>query len=407
MVKKKTRVIAIIPARGGSKSIPRKNIKRLGGFPLIAYSIAAARNTKSVDRVIVTTDDDEIAGIAKKFGAEVPFKRPPQLADDTARDLPVFQHALDWLAKNERSHPEIIVQLRPTSPLRPPGCVERAVNLILKTPDTDSIRSVTHAGQNPYKMWRIVNGQLESLLQTAFHEPYNMPRQELPSTYWQTGHIDVIRTRVIRAKKSMSGDIILPYFVDTPYVLDLDTPEQWEYAEYVLRRKNLDIVRPVQPHSLSLDRIKLFVSDFDGVMTDNTVYLSQDGKETVACSREDGMGLSLLQKKGIPFVVLSTEKNPVVARRCEKLCIPCYQGISEKSKALSEIASEYRVGFQEILFLGNDINDLKALRKAGIAVAPADAHPQVLAEASIVLQKKGGKGAVRELCDLILNTKGA
>ena len=122
--------VAIVPARGGSKSIPRKNIRLLRGVPLLAYSIEAGLRARLVDRVIVSTDDEEIAGIARAWGADVPFLRPAAIADDDTPDLPVFQHVVDWLEANAGGLPEILVQLRPTSPLRSPDCVDGAIELL-------------------------------------------------------------------------------------------------------------------------------------------------------------------------------------------------------------------------------------------------------------------------------------
>ncbi len=148
-------VLAIIPARGGSKSIPRKNIKPLAGHPLVAYSIAAALQAKCVTRTIVSTDDEEIAAVARQYGAETPFLRPAEFAQDHTTDLPVFQHALAWLAESEAYVPDIVVQLRPTSPIRPPDCVDQAVKILIEHPGIDSVRGVVPSGQNPFKMWRI------------------------------------------------------------------------------------------------------------------------------------------------------------------------------------------------------------------------------------------------------------
>lgn len=236
-------IVAIIPARGGSKSIPKKNIKMLGRHPLIAYSIAAGLRSKHIDRVIVSTDDKEIAAVSRKYGAEVPFKRPPKLAADATPDLPVFQHTIRWLASREQYHADIIVQLRPTSPLRPKFCVDDAIKTLVKS-RADSVRCVTPAGENPFKMWRIANNQLIPLLQSSLHEPYNMPRQKLPVTYWQTGHVEVIRRDTIMRKHSMTGNKILPKIIDGKYAIDLDTLEQWQFAEYVLANWNLNMVHP-------------------------------------------------------------------------------------------------------------------------------------------------------------------
>ena len=237
------KTIAIIPARGGSVSIPRKNIKKLGNIPLIAYSIEAALESNYIDRVIVSTDDKEIAQVAIDHGAEVPFIRPGQLAQNDTTDLPVFQHAITWLEENEMYKPDWIIQLRPTSPFRPQGMIDHAFAKIL-TNNSDSLRCVTPSGENPYKMWSIQNGLLQQLIQTGFKEPYNMPRQQLPETYWQTGHLEIIHYNTIMKKNSMTGDIIQPYVIDPKFVIDLDNMVQWQYAEFLLSEIKQKIVMP-------------------------------------------------------------------------------------------------------------------------------------------------------------------
>ena len=199
-----TEILALIPARGGSKGIPRKNIRNFAGYPLLAWSIAAAKQSKSVTRIIVSTDDEEIAAIAREWGAETPFLRPAELAHDKTTDLPVFEHALKWMQEMEGYRPEIMVQLRPTSPIRPKSMVDDAIRILLDHKDADCVRGVVPAAQNPFKMWRF-NGEekpLNPLLEVeGITEPYNAPRQILPPVYWQTGHIDAMRTATITHKK--------------------------------------------------------------------------------------------------------------------------------------------------------------------------------------------------------------
>ena len=217
----KPEVLAIIPARGGSKGIPRKNIRRFAGHPLIAYSIAAGLKAQTVTRVILSTDDEEIAAVGRECGAQTPFLRPAELAADSTLDLPVFQHALAWLAEHENYHPGVVVQLRPTSPVRPVGLVDEAVQLLLDHPEADSVREVVPAGQNPHKMWKIdpVTGQMHNLLDVpGLAEPYNAPRQVLPPVYWQTGHVDAIRPEVILGG-SMSGRVILPVMIEPRFTI--------------------------------------------------------------------------------------------------------------------------------------------------------------------------------------------
>ena len=208
MMKKSKEVLVVIPARGGSKGIPRKNIRLLAGYPLIAYSIEIARQSSLVTRIIVSTEDEEIATIARELGAEVPFLRPSELAQDDTRDLPVFQHALKWLNENENYKPDVVVQLRPTTPIRERDSVDRAIKQMFDHPSADSVRAVVIPDKNPFKMWTIrPDGMMKPLIQhDEIPEAYNAPRQALPEAYWHSGQIDVIRPETLLVKNSMSGD---------------------------------------------------------------------------------------------------------------------------------------------------------------------------------------------------------
>jgi YrbI family 3-deoxy-D-manno-octulosonate 8-phosphate phosphatase len=399
-------VLAIIPARGGSKGIPHKNIRLFCGYPLIAYSIAAARQSQLVTRVIVSTDDPEIAEVAKKFGAEVPFMRPDEFAQDQTLDLPVFEHALNWLIEHETYRPDVVVQLRPTSPIRPTGLVDEAIGMLLKNPGADSVRGVVPAGQNPHKMWRIDDhsGRMQPLLQVdGIAEPYNAPRQILPPVFWQTGHIDAIRPSVILDKHSMSGDVILPVLIDPRFTVDIDNLFDWKRYEYLAVNGNLDMVYPGQRRRPLPDEVELIVFDFDGVMTDNRVWVGEDGYEQVAASRGDGYGLKLLRKHtSIQCLVLSTEKNPVVAARCKKLNLPVISGAADKPPLLIQYLKDNQIDPQKVVYLGNDVNDVPCFPLVGCAVVVADAELAALQQADMVLNHRGGHGAVRELCDIFL-----
>ena len=403
---KRPEVLAVIPARGGSKGIPRKNIKDFSGFPLIAYSIAAAKQSQLVTRVIVSTDDAEIAEIARQWGAETPFLRPEEFARDNTLDLPVLQHGLDWLAENEDYHPEMVVWLRPTSPIRPSDCVDDAIQLLLDHPEADSVRGVIPAGQNPFKMWTVdaESGALNPLLKVeGVAEPYNAPRQILPDAYWQTGHIDAIWTKTVLDKHSMTGQVILPLMIDPRYTVDIDVPADWDHAERVLNAEGLDMVRPGAPKRQLPAKISLIVLDFDGVLTDDRVWVNAKGEEMVAANRSDGLGLERLrQETDIEVMVLSRETNPVVKARCEKLKLPVLQATLDKPAAIRQVLAKKQIPAEEVIFVGNDITDQVVFPEVGFAVTPADAHADVLRSADLVLARKGGKGAVRELCDMIL-----
>lgn len=398
-------VLAVVPARGNSKSIPRKNIRPLGGVPLIAYSIAAGLQSRTVTRTIVSTDDEEIAAVARQYGAETPFMRPEEFSRDETLDFPVFKHALEWLAENEDYHPDVLIQLRPTSPFRPPELLDQAVQLLRDHPQADSVRGVVPSGQNPYKMWSVnPDGSMSPILKvTGIKEAYNAPRQQLPDTYWQTGHVDAIRPRAILEKNSMSGDVILPLFIDPIYTVDIDTLLDWQRAETSIMEGRLKIVMPAQGKRPFPASPRLLILDFDGVMTDDRVWVDQDGREMVAASRADGMGLERLrQLTGVQVLVMSKETNPVVAARCAKLKLDVLQSVSDKASALNKLFVERGLKAADVLYVGNDLNDLPCFPLVSFAVCPADADTSVRQAADLILSKPGGFGAVRELCELLI-----
>lgn len=402
-----TNILAIIPARGGSKGIPRKNIRNFAGYPLIAWSIAAAKQSASVTRVLVSTDDGEIAAVARQFGAETPFLRPAEFAQDNTTDLPVFIHALKWLAEHEGYKPDVVAQLRPTSPIRPRGLVDKAIEILLAHPDADSVRGVVPAGQNPHKMWLLINenSPMKNLLDVdGIDEPYNAPRQILPPVYWQTGHIDAIRTATI-LNGSMSGKTIYPLVIDPRYTIDIDNLQDWARYEHLVATGRLDMVWAGRVRRPMPSTIKLIVSDFDGVITDNRVWTDENGKETVSATRSDSMRVRDLRERGVEVMILSSEPNPVVKARAEKMGVESVQGIDIRGKgeALKKLLAEKKVDAAHVVYIGNDLNDLPCFEIAGWAVAVADAYPEVLQAADHVLTKPGGHGSVRELCELILH----
>lgn len=228
-------VLAIIPARGGSKSIPRKNIRSLAGKPLIAHSIERARESTMITRVIVSTDDQEIADIARQCGAEVPFLRPSELAQDDTPDWPVFFHALEWLSGREGYRPTLVVHLRPTTPARRVEVMDMAIRRFQERSDVESLRSVSPACYSPYKMWVInAEGWLEPVvLPPGQREPGNMPRQALPPAYQGNGYIDITQPHVILTMKSMTGKRILPFIIQEPCV-DIDEERDLGLAEHLM-----------------------------------------------------------------------------------------------------------------------------------------------------------------------------
>ena len=228
------KVLIIIPARSGSKGVENKNIRPFAGHPLIAYSITAALFCRSASRVVVLTDSDEIAEVAKRYGAEVPFLCPAEIATDTSRDIEFCEHVLANI--DEADAYGYIVILRPTSPIRPHGFIDAGMLKLMDTPDADSLRAVTDAPATPYKMWHQRGGRLAPVLSDPdIPEAYNAPRHELPQVYWQTGHLDVIRRETIE-KGSITGGYVLPLYIEPKYCVDIDSSEDFERAESVYRQ---------------------------------------------------------------------------------------------------------------------------------------------------------------------------
>jgi N-acylneuraminate cytidylyltransferase len=224
-------IYTIIPARGGSKSIPGKNIRELNGTPLINYSIDYSLRSKYINKTIVSTDDKIIASIAENRGAEVPFIRPSMYAEDMTQDFPVLNHAMLKCEEIYNELVDIFVLLRPTSPLRPPGLIEKSIDILLDNPDASSVRAVAKSIQHPYRQWRLSNKYIESFVGPIddIEEPYNLPRQILPDVYFQTGDIEVIRRETLLSG-SVSGNRVLPIIIDTNDVLDIDNISDLEEA---------------------------------------------------------------------------------------------------------------------------------------------------------------------------------
>lgn len=230
-----TRVVGLITARGGSKSIPHKNIKLLAGRPLIAWTLEAALQSRSLDRIIVSTDDEEIAKISERRGAEVPFLRPAELAEDTTPTLPVLQHAVSWLESAKQPVPEVIVTLQPTSPLRRPEHIAQAVTLLLET-GADSVVSVCLAEHNPHWMKRLEGDRVYPFFKDTLHDSR---RQDLPPVYRPNGAIYVTRYPVLMKENRILGEDTRAVVMDAESSIDIDTWLDFKIAELILKeRKN-------------------------------------------------------------------------------------------------------------------------------------------------------------------------
>lgn len=382
-------VVAVIPARGGSKGIERQNMRRVGGIPLVARAIVAAQRCAEIDRVVVTTDDPEIAGVAREWGADV-IDRPAELAGDTASSEAALLHALAELDLRGVDV-GILAFLQATSPFIDPIALGEAVCSV-RTRRRDIVFS---AAPTYGFLWSRGRGGSADAIN---HEVGERPRrQDREPHFVETGAFYVMRAKAFRAVGHRFYGSIGVVEVPEGTAIEVDTLGQLELARALAPL--LDDPAPVE--------VDAVVTDFDGVHTDDTALLSQRGDESVRVSRSDGLGIALLRRAGIPQLILSAEANPVAAARAAKLGVDVRQNVDDKAAALREWADAAGIPLSRIAYLGNDVDDLGCLELAGWPVAVRDAHPLVLAAARIVLGRAGGEGAVRELADLVLRGRAA
>jgi YrbI family 3-deoxy-D-manno-octulosonate 8-phosphate phosphatase len=381
-------VLAIIPARGGSERVPRKNARELAGLPLLAHTIRHAREARLVDAVVVSTDDAELAALARDQCADVVL-RPAELASAEATSESALLHVLDERRAAGLDDPELVVFLQATSPVRRPGDVDGAIETLRET-GADAVFS---AAPSHRLIWR---GE-QTAVTPLTYDPARRPReQDMEPEWYENGSIYVFRPDVLREHGHRLGGRVAVYPMDEWSSFQLDTEEDAQLLEWILRRPELR--PPVRwPNPLGL-----LVLDFDGVLTDNGVLVGDAGSESVRCDRSDGLGIAMLRRAGVEMFVLSTEEHAVVGHRCEKLGLPYRQGLADKAAELERLCAERHIGLGSVVYMGNDVNDLRCLELAGLAVAPADSHPDALAAVDLLLTHSGGRGAVRELADLLL-----
>jgi N-acylneuraminate cytidylyltransferase len=386
-----TSTLTIIPARGGSKGIPRKNVLPVAGKPLLAWNIEAARAARRVDRVVVSTDDPEIAAVARRFGAEV-VDRPAELSGDKASSEAALLHTLEHLEAAEGYRPDLVAFLQCTSPLTAPEDIDGTIEALERERADTALAVVPFH----YFLWR-PDGSGDGV--GINHDKRVRPmRQDREAQYLESGALYVMKAAGFReARHRFFGKTAL-HEMPAERRWEIDDPVDLEIAEVLLRARDRASRAALLPA-----RIGAVVFDFDGVFTDNRVWVQQDGREAVACSRGDGMGLDLLRQAGFPLLVISKEVNPVVSARCNKLKIECLQGVDDKRSALLGWTASRGIALADVIYLGNDINDLPCLELAGCPAVVADAHPEARRAARLLLESPGGFGAVRELADLVLS----
>jgi len=384
-------VVAIIPARGGSKGVPGKNLRRVGGVSLVERAVLACRAASSIDQVYVTTDDPDIASAAVNAGAEV-VSRPVDLAGDAASSESALLHALEQVALTG-AEPQALVFVQCTSPFIDAATLDLGVELIL----TDQADAVFSALPSHEFLWRNTTLEGLPLVSGQNHDAAFRPRrQDRQPDYRETGAFYVMDVAGFRTHGHRFFGRVAPVAVSPLTAVDIDTEPDLLLADAMAGLH--------APLRAALD-VDVVFTDFDGVHTDDSALVDQHGQETVRVSRSDGMGVRRLREAGVPMVIVSTETNPVVSARAEKLRVEVRQGVDDKVGAVREWLEEHGVPAARAAYLGNDINDAPPMRLVGWPVSVADARPEILRLARLRLSRPGGHGAVRELCDLVVDQR--
>jgi N-acylneuraminate cytidylyltransferase len=380
-------IIAIIPARGGSQRVPGKNLLPVAGHPLLAHSILQAKNSKHVQEVYVSTENAEIAEVARHYGATV-IDRPVELAGDKASSESALLHVLDERIKQGLRDPDIVVFLQCTSPARKPDDIDNALAQL----EREKADSLLTACKDLGLFWDTSGAQPHPINYDYRTRKMEQDRQH---HFRENGSFFIFRTPVLREGGSRLGGKIVIYEMHPYHSFDINDPHDVSLVEWSLKH--------LGPPTHFKD-VALVVFDFDGVMTDNSVLISKGGEEQVSCNRADSWGITQLQAAGIPAIVLSTEAHSVVAERCAKMNIPCHQGFKDKRSFLQEYLAKENIDPARVAYVGNDLNDLECMKMVGMPVAVANAESGILDVAIWVTPRGGGAGGVRDVCDAILAT---
>jgi N-acylneuraminate cytidylyltransferase len=382
-------VLAIIPARSGSQGIPDKNIRPFCGVPLVVRAIKTAQAAEMVDRVVVSTDSESYADLCRAAGAEVMI-RPPELATSTASSESAL---LDVLKRREAAGeelPEWLVFQQCTSPFTRPEDIDGLLRIVHEAKADSGFTAV----KSHRFLWRV---RPDGLGEGINHDKSVRPRrQDREPEFMENGAVYVMKTDgFLRHKHRFFGRTVL---LEVPEYqgIEIDSEDDWLIAEGVFRGMHRAAATSVLPSVP-----KLVVFDFDGVFTDNRVLVDQDGKEAVFCDRGDGMAIEWLIKSGVRGLILSKERNPVVQARAKKVGLPVAQAVDGKATFLREWCANEGIDLSDVVYLGNDLNDLQCFAIVGCAVAVSDAAPQVLEAADLILSRPGGRGAIRELIEAV------
>lgn len=383
--------VVFIPIRGGSKSIPLKNIKLLNGRPLVYWSLDAAVGCQQVDKVVVSTDSDKIKKVVQDYNSDkvIIIERSAEVSTDHASTESVM------LEFAERYDFENIILVQATSPLLKSGDLSKGIEKFNQE-GIDSVLSVV-------RQKRFIWSESSNLANAVNYDPLARPRrQEFDGFLVENGAFYITsKQRLLDKKCRLSGKIGIVEMSEETF-FEIDEPSDWLIVEGLLKNSSKS-TNPTE----KLRRIKCLLTDSDGVLTDGGMYYSEHGDEIKKFNTKDGMGFKLLKEAGFITGIITGENIELVRRRAEKMKVDeVYLGIKDKTKVLNEICAKYELKHEEIAYIGDDINDLDVIKVVGFGCTVKDGMQCVKEVADFITETKGGQGAVREVVELILGQKG-
>ncbi len=387
--------IAFIPVRGGSKSIPQKNVKNMAGRPLVHWTVMAACECAHIDRVVIATDDDIIASVVaeiKNSKIQI-YRRKSENAQDQSSTESVMFEYIEQAALQEQ---DMFVLIQATNPLLQSHHLSEAFALIEKKKQ-NSLLSVV---RNKRFFWNEAGKPLN-------YDFNNRPRrQDFAGCLMENGSFYISKVGDIltsRCRLSSSTGAVLTYEMPEASGFEIDEPSDWVIIEELLRQQLLS-----RSHSFEQNKknVKLFLTDVDGVLTDAGMYYTENGDEIKKFHTLDGMGLQMLKKRGIPVGIITSENRELNRRRAEKLKLDyLFQGAVSKLEIAKTLCQQLGLSLEEVCYIGDDVNDLDLLREVGWAACPASAVQVIKDIPGIhILNKSGGQGVVRELAECVLAT---
>jgi len=381
---KRKKIVALIPLRKGSKSIPHKNIKIIAGKPLFYWVLEELLHTKYLDDIYISTDDPEVVKLSERFESVKILKRPAYLSMDTTPTEEVMIHF------SQTVEYDVLVTVQATNPFLTSEDLTSALELFFH----EGYDSMLSGVITKRFYWNPKTGE------PLNYDYRNRPRrQEFDGIFMENGAFYITKREILLSTRNRLGGKIGFFSMPVISSFEIDEPEDWDIVEYLLTKYKKG--RFLQ----KIKKIKLVVVDADGTLTDGGMYYTKNGEFAKKFNTRDGKGLELLRERGIKVALITSENSEITLKRMEKLNVDeVYMGVKDKLSVLSGIARRSNIGLDEILYMGDDVNDMQCLQSVGFSACPADAVYDVKLLVDYVCQKNGGEGAVREICDLILKS---